>query len=139
MRVSRLEVLINTNVSDGGGGWLVEALEQYLTQRLWTEQGLQKVLVVESGQPERHILTVHVQEAAIEIGARQRRVHAHFILRVRHVDKLLLGRIQPALQRHVRRESMFSGAFVSVRLLNSAQENYALRETFLCIPASITD
>lgn len=131
VRITKVEVLINTNMSEGGSGAIIEALATYLRDVLWTERELESVIVLEPDNP-RLLLAVEVQAPAIEVGARQRRVHAHFILRIRHAARVHLGRLQGSLQRHVKRHSIFLGAFVSVRLLNAAAENYALKETFLC-------
>lgn len=129
VRITKVEVLINTNVS--GGGAIIAALRRYLEEALWTKETLQALIPL---QPQRAhlLLAVEVQAPAIEIGGRQRRVHAHFILRIRHAARVVLGRMQPAMQRHLRQNSPFVGGFVSVRLLNAAAENYALKETFLC-------
>lgn len=135
LRITKVEVLINTNFT--GGASIVDALERYLVDDLWTERELERVIPLMSGRPDLHLLGVEVQAPSIEIGTRQRRVHAHFILRIRHADQVVLGRMQPLMQRHVRERTMFKAAFVSVRLLNSAAENYALKESRWEPPAPV--
>ena len=127
LRITKVEVLINTNVT--GGNAIIDALEHYLQSQLWTAKTLEKIIELDDPKL---LLKVEVQAPAIEVGARQRRIHAHFILRIRHAAKVHLGRLQPNIQRHVRQNSMFLNAFVSVRLLNSVADNYALKDSFLC-------
>lgn len=130
VRISKFAILHNTNLS--GGDWAVDELQEYLERKLWTIDVLERLIPLRSDDP-RHLLSIEILAPAIEIGDRQRRVHAHWVLRIRHADRVVMGRLQPALQRHFREESVFSSGFVSVRLLDSAAENYALKEQLVAV------
>lgn len=131
VRITKLAVLINTNKSygtAGAGDYTVRELRTYLQERLFTKRGMYDTIVVESERPRRHILAVEVQAPSIEIGARQRLVHAHFILRIKHISRVVLGAMQRSLKRHVQANSIFANPFVSVRLLDGRADNYVLKE-----------
>lgn len=131
LRVTLVECLLNTNIS--GGGWgTVHALRQFLEQSLFTVAGSEACIALESGQPRRHLLRVEVQAAVIEEGSERGFIHAHWVWKITHADRVVLGRMAPQTQQYVRAKSIFSGAFVSIRLLNAAPENYALKGRFLC-------
>lgn len=109
---------------------MVEALQDYLENELWHADTLGSVIPTVSGDPS-HLLQIDIQSPSIEIGARQGRVHSHFIVKVRHMDKVLIGGIQSRMQAHVRANSPFRAAFVSVTLMDTHAENYALKEAYV--------
>lgn len=133
VRVSKFEVLINSNYRGAIDGPLVRHMEHYLREELFTEAGLTAVIATDEQHRPDLLRAVDVQAPSIEVGSNQQRVHAHFILRVRHCTKVNLGRTQALMQAHVRAKSIFRRAFVSIRLLNARADNYALKETFLTL------
>lgn len=130
LRVTKFAVLLNTNVTAHNGGVVVELLEDYLKNELWVPSTMVSLLPTRSGDPS-HILQVDVQAPSIEIGPKQGRVHAHFIVKVRHCDSVMIAPVQGLMQRHVRANSVFYAAYVSVTLMDAKAENYALKEAFI--------
>lgn len=129
-RVSLLQILINSNQT--GGQAAVEDMADYLREELFQPAAFEEILVLRSRRPDRHLIRVEVMSPSVEEGPSRRFIHAHFLLRVTHIDELDLGMVAPALKAHVRRKTRFVGAYASVTLLDGRAENYALKEAYYC-------
>lgn len=110
----------------------MQALEDYLQEEMWTPASLARMIPTRSGDPG-HLLQVDIQAPSIEIGPKQGRVHAHFIVKVRHCDSVIISAVQSRMQAHAR-EGPFPYAFVSVTLMDARAENYALKEAYVEAP-----
>lgn len=134
-RVTLVQCLLNTNESNGGEA-AVRELHTFLSARLFTEHGLRRVLLAASTLPREHktrelIRRVEIRAASIEIGQRQQRVHAHWVMKIVHSDaRLNIGVMQRAVQDYTRKHTSFTRPFCSIKLLNGAPENYALKEVY---------
>lgn len=130
LRVTKFAVLLNTNVtSRDAGGVVVQALEDYLREDFWQPETLARNIPTRSGNPD-HLLQIDIQAPTIEIGPKQGRVHSHFVVKVRHMDSVIISAVQSRMQAHVR-AGPFPFAFVSVTLMNAKPENYALKEAYV--------
>lgn len=130
LRVTKFAVLLNTNVTARDeGGVVVQLLEDYLREEMWQPSTLATLIPTRSGDPG-HLLQIDIQAPSIEIGAKQGRVHSHFIVKVRHMDSVVISAVQSRMQAHAR-EGPFPRAFVSVTLMNGRPENYALKEAYV--------
>ena len=132
-RVTLVQCLLNTNESNGGASAVAE-LRAFMENTLFTERGLARLILHSAQRPNaeaRHIQQVDINVASIEIGPRQQRVHAHWVMKIEHSDmKLNVGLMQGELQQMTREHTSFMHPFASVVLLNAAAENYALKEQY---------
>jgi hypothetical protein len=132
-RVTLCQCLLNTNESNGGLS-AVEELNEFLRQVLFTEPTLEEILLhasLDDTATARRIRAVEIRAASIEIGPQQKRVHAHWVMKIVHNDlKLNVGRMQRIMQEITKRHTSFTSPFVSIQLLNAAPENYTLKEVF---------
>ena len=123
--------MLNTNESNGGAS-AVDELRRFLDEQLFTERGLQWVILESATSRDAHprrIQAVEIRAAAIEIGSIQKRVHAHWVMKITHSDlQINVGRMQRALQDLCRENTSFCCPYAHCRLLNGAPENYALKE-----------
>lgn len=74
---------------------------------------------------------MEIRAASIEIGTRQQRVHAHWVMKIVHSDaRLNIGLMQRHIQNYTKKHTSFVAPFCSIKLLNAAPENYALKEMY---------
>jgi hypothetical protein len=101
---------------------------------LFTEAVLEEVLLhasLDNTASRKRIQRVEIRSASIEIGSLQKRVHAHWVMKIVHSDlRLNVGRMQRVIQDLTREHTAFVSPFCSIQLLNAAPENYALKEAF---------
>lgn len=107
----------------------MQALEDYLREDFWQPATLARNIPTRSGDPG-HLLQIDIQAPSIEIGAKQGRVHSHFVVKVRHMDSVIISAVQSRMQAHAR-AGPFPYAFVSVTLMDARAENYALKEAYV--------
>ena len=133
-RVTLVQCMLNSNQSNGGSLAVAE-LQHFLEGVLFTQSGLARLLLhaaTRRGAKARHIERVDISAAAIEIGARQQRVHAHWVMKIVHADlQLNVGLMQGELQRMCREHTSFTSPYAHIDLLSAAAENYALKEQFV--------
>lgn len=122
----------------------VEELHYFLSRRLFTKRAIAHILLHSSLKPRtqtsrKHIEAVEVSALAVEIGQRQQNVHAHWEMRITHLDlQLNVGLIASEIMKYTREHTKFVAPFCSVRLLNSAKENYALKEAYVADPKPVS-
>lgn len=136
--------MLNTNESNGGAA-AVEELRRFLAHQLFSKRALAHILLASSLKPRdqtsrKHIETVEVSAAAVEIGPTTHNVHAHWEMRITHLDlQLNVGVMASEIMKYTRAHTSFVAPFCSVKLLNGAKENYALKEAYVPNPATANE